>query len=58
VLIKTIYYTFNFKYLAVKATNMHYNASKTIFQYAEVLRKNMKEAEKIVWERLCKNKLG
>ena len=31
------------------ATNMHYNASKTIFQYAEVLRKNMTEAEKIVW---------
>ncbi len=40
------------------ATNMHYSASKTIFQYAEVLRKNMTEAEEIVWERLCKNKLG
>ena len=40
------------------ATNMHYSASKTIFQYAEVLRKNMTEAEKIVWVRLCKNKLG
>ena len=40
------------------ATNMHYSASKTIFQYAEVLRKNMTEAEKIVWERLCKNQLG
>ena len=39
-------------------TNMHYSASKTIFQYAEVLRKNMTEAEKIVWVRLCKNKLG
>ena len=39
------------------ATNMHYSASKTIFQYAEVLRKNMTEAEKIVWERLCKNQL-
>ena len=37
---------------------MHYSASKTIFQYAEVLRKNMTKAEKIVWERLCKNKLG
>jgi very-short-patch-repair endonuclease len=40
------------------ATNMHYSASKTIFQYAEVLRKNMTKAEEIVWERLCKNKLG
>jgi len=40
------------------ATNMHYSASKTIFQYAEVLRKNMTEAEKVVWERLCKNQLG
>ncbi len=39
-------------------TNMHYGASKTIFQYAEVLRKNLTEAEKIVWEKLCKNKLG
>jgi hypothetical protein len=29
------------------ATNMHYGASKTIFQNAEVLRKNMTEAEKI-----------
>ena len=41
-----------------KATNMHYGASKTIFQYAEVLRKNMTKAEKTVWERFCKNKLG
>ena len=40
------------------ATNMHYKASKTIFQYAEVLRKKMTEAEKIVWERLCKNQPG
>ncbi len=39
-------------------TNMHYGASKTIFQYAEILRKNMTEAEKIVWEKLCKNQLG
>lgn len=39
------------------ATDMHYGASKTIFQYAEVLRKNMTEAEKIVWEKLCKNQL-
>lgn len=40
------------------ATGMHYGASKTIFQYAEVLRKNMTEAEQIIWERLCKNQLG
>ncbi len=40
------------------ATPMHYSASKTIFQYAEVLRKNMTETEKVVWERLCKNQLG
>ena len=39
-------------------TDMHYRASKIIFQYAEVLRKNMTEAERIVWERLCKNQLG
>ena len=39
-------------------TDMHYGASKTIFQYAEVLRKNMTMAEKIIWERLCKNQLG
>lgn len=39
------------------ATNMHCGASKTIFQYADVLRKNMTEAEKIIWEQLCKNQL-
>ena len=37
---------------------MHYGASKTIFQYAQVLRKNMTIAEKIIWERVCKNQLG
>ncbi len=37
---------------------MHYGASKTIFQYAEALRKNMTNAEKIIWERVCKNQLG
>ncbi len=42
-------------YSGSMTTNMHYSASKTIFQYAEVLRKNMTEAEKILWERLCKN---
>jgi very-short-patch-repair endonuclease len=40
------------------ATSMHYGASKQIFQFAEVLRKNMTEAEKIIWEKLCKNQLG
>ena len=40
------------------AADMHYGASKTIFQYAQVLRKNMTIAEKIIWERVCKNQLG
>ncbi|MBC7829275.1 MAG: endonuclease domain-containing protein [Chitinophagaceae bacterium] len=40
------------------ASNMHYGASKKIFQYAEALRKNMTVAEKIIWERLSKNQLG
>ena len=40
------------------STSMHYGASKTIFQYAEELRKNMTEAEKAIWARLCKNQLG
>ena len=37
---------------------MHFGATKEIFQYAEILRKRMTEAEKIVWERVCKNQLG
>ena len=40
------------------ASDMHYGASKTIFQYAKALRKNMTESEKVVWEKLCKNQLG
>ena len=40
------------------ATDMHFGASKIIFQYAETLRKNMTGTEKIMWERLCKKKLG
>jgi very-short-patch-repair endonuclease len=40
------------------ATDMHYGASKTIFQYAEVLRKSMTVAEKKIWERLSKNQLS
>ena len=39
-------------------TNMHYGASSEIFQIAERLRKDMTEAEKIIWERVCKNQLG
>ena len=39
------------------STEMHYGASKQIFQYAETLRKNMTIAEKIIWERLSKNQL-
>ena len=39
-------------------TGMHFGASKEIFQYAEALRKNMTEAEKIIWERASKNQLG
>ncbi|MEP6948737.1 MAG: DUF559 domain-containing protein, partial [Ginsengibacter sp.] len=40
------------------ATNMHFGASKTIFQYADALRKNMTITEKIIWEKLSKNQLG
>ena len=40
------------------ATNMHYGASKQIFQHAEILRKNITAAEKIIWEIICKNQLG
>jgi len=39
-------------------TAMHYGASKTIFQFAKALRKNMTEAEKVIWERVCNNQLG
>ena len=37
---------------------MHYDASNKIFEFAKALRKNMTEAEKIVWGRVCKNQLG
>jgi very-short-patch-repair endonuclease len=40
------------------AAKMHYGASRNIFQNAYTLRKNMTEAEKKLWERLCKNQLG
>ena len=37
---------------------MFYNASPDIFRKAEELRKNMTEAEKILWERLRKKQLS
>ncbi|HJS55095.1 MAG TPA: endonuclease domain-containing protein [Chitinophagaceae bacterium] len=40
------------------STNMHYGATQEIFQIAERLRKNMTEAEKVIWEQVCKNQLG
>ncbi|MBD0288523.1 MAG: endonuclease domain-containing protein [Flavisolibacter sp.] len=40
------------------ATDMHYGAAKNIFQYAELLRKNMTPAEKMLWDRFYKNQLG
>ena len=38
--------------------DMFYGAKRTIFQNAEILRKNMTPAEKCLWERLSKNQLG
>ncbi len=40
------------------ATDIHYGAAKNIFQYAELLRKNMTAAEKMLWDRFYKNQLG
>ncbi|MBD0350931.1 MAG: endonuclease domain-containing protein [Flavisolibacter sp.] len=40
------------------ATDIHYGAAKNIFQYAELLRKNMTPAEKMLWDRFYKNQLG
>ncbi|MBD0368129.1 MAG: endonuclease domain-containing protein [Flavisolibacter sp.] len=40
------------------ATDMHYGTAKNIFQYAELLRKNMTPAEKMLWDRFYKNQLG
>jgi very-short-patch-repair endonuclease len=37
---------------------MFYNASPDIFRKAEVLRLNMTETEKILWERIRKKQLG
>ena len=38
--------------------DMFYGAKRTIFQNAELLRKNMTPAEKCLWQRLNKNQLG
>ena len=40
------------------STDMHFGATKTIFQHAEILRNNMTDAEKIIWKRLCNKQLG
>ena len=40
------------------STKMNYGASAAIFQHAEKLRNNMTEPETILWEKVCKNKLG
>ena len=37
---------------------MFYGAKRSIFQYAEVLRKDMTVAEKKLWDRLNKSQLG
>jgi len=41
-----------------KERTMFYNAFPGIFQKAEMLRKNMTDAEKILWQRLRRNQLG
>lgn len=40
------------------ATGIHYGTPQEIFQIAERLRRDMTEAEKRIWERVCKNQLG
>lgn len=40
------------------ATGMHYGAPQEIFQIAERLRREMTGAEKILWEKVCRNQLG
>jgi very-short-patch-repair endonuclease len=39
-------------------TSMFYNASPEIFKRAKELRKNMTEAEDLLWKKLRNNKLG
>ena len=38
--------------------SMFYNAPATIFENARLLRRNMTEAEKLLWKRLRKKQLG
>lgn len=38
--------------------DMFYGANRSIFQCAEILRKNMTAAERILWGQLNKNQLG
>ena len=38
--------------------NMFYGATPAIFENAKLLRKNMTQAEKVLWIRLDKNQLG
>ena len=40
------------------SANMHYGATSETFQIAERLRKNMTIAEKVLWERVCRNQIG
>ena len=40
------------------ATGMHYGAPAEIFQIAETLRRDMTVTEKIIWEHVCKSRLG
>ena len=37
---------------------MHYGATFETFEIAERLRREMTNAEKVLWERVCKNQLG
>ena len=39
-------------------TSMHYGATSETFEIAERLRKNMPVAEKVLWERVCRNQIG
>ena len=40
------------------SASMHYGATSETFQIAERLRKNMTIAEKVLWERVCRNQIG
>ena len=40
------------------SASMHYGATSETFQIAERLRKEMTAAEKLLWEKVCKNQLG